>query len=71
MTESLPFAPPLPEDYEMLRDAFYDLTVVGHTTLPSDTNPERFIYWLERYRGLDNVTIQELNHISLILAREI
>lgn len=65
------FPPPQAEDNEMLRDAHTDLEDTGFTTLPPEIHPEQFIYWLERYRGLDEVGIYEYTETALILCRSI
>lgn len=62
------FPRPTDEDHDVLRDAFEDLRLGGYTTL-HPTDPDKILYWLERYYGLDAVVVHLESDQALILFR--
>lgn len=56
-------------EHEILRDAFEDMCQGGYSTLSSMIKPDRFIFWLERYYGLDHVEVASHTDQCLILRR--
>lgn len=70
MTNDKNYPPPEADDQEALRDAFWDLEFTGHTTIARVFDPQQFIYWLERYRGIDRVKVEETNRFAHILVKD-
>lgn len=69
MTETKKHRPPEGLEHDALSDALWDLIDFGTTTLPPESDPEQWIYWLQRYQGVDQVSVQSHTETALILKR--